>query len=525
MKKIAIMISFMSLLCVLFLQPQSSAAASLYSASATINGEEYRITNNQLHFVFNVDHFVSIEGIKETDKLEKITISTPEGVKTLSFDFGDSPLLMWDQELTVVNGKADYILSNILGELDQGKDGVSIQNLRQLLYPMNNKVIANVTATYGDDSSENLKLTITQDKEMELPETERVHVDGASLNTDQGKIEAKGSNNQFTVNVAGVDGDTSITGISIFSDDAEAVSAFALDSYLYSDSTDLKFVNKTATFDFSKIDFTNLPEEYIKDRQSIELTTIQELRNLIKQIDTNTFTGIVSDHEGNQTTFTIKVVIDGWKNENGKWFFFNADGSKKTGWIYDNGWYYLADSGQMKTDWIRYNGIWYLLGHDGKMQTGWIYDNGWYFLNKDGAMETGWIKDAGNWYFLNSDGLMQTGWVKASGSWYYLNSGGVMQTGWEKVSGSWYYLNSDGAMQAGWEKVSGSWYYLNSDGAMQTGWEKVSGSWYYLNTSGIMETGWVKSGGKWYFLYNSGKMAVDTTIQGYKLGKDGAWIR
>jgi glucan-binding YG repeat protein len=525
MKKLAIMISFMSLLCVLFLQPQPSAAASLFSATATINGEEYTIKNDQQQFIFNIDQFVSNEGIKETDKLEKITISTPKGVQKVTLNFGDNPLLSWDQELTVVNGKADYILSDILGDFDQGNDGVSIQNLRQLLYPVDNKISADVTAIYTNNHTEKLGLSITQDKELELPESENVHVDGASLITDQGKIEAAGSNNQFTLNLAGVDGETSITAITLYSEEAETVSAFALDSYLFGDSTDLKFVDKTATLDFSKIDFTNLPDEYIKDVQKTEWTNVQELRDLFKQIDTNVLTGIVSDHEGNQSAFTIKIVIDGWKMENGSWFFYNADGSKVTGWVDDNGWYYLTNSGEMKTDWLLYNEKWYHLGKNGKMQTGWVYDKGWYFLNKDGAMERGWIKDAGTWYYLNTSGLMQTGWEKISGAWFYLNADGAMQSGWEKIAGSWYYLNSSGAMQTGWEKISGKWYYMNSSGAMQTGWEKISGAWYYLNSSGAMQTGWVKSGSKWYFLYNSGKMAANTTIQGYKVGKDGAWIR
>lgn len=65
---------------------------------------------------------------------------------------------------------------------------------------------------------------------------------------------------------------------------------------------------------------------------------------------------------------------------------------------------------------------------------------------------------------------------------------------------------------------------------MQTGWVNVSGTWYYLNpisdgTRGAMKTGWINDRGTWYYLYPNGAMAHDTTINGYRLGSNGAWIR
>ena len=60
---------------------------------------------------------------------------------------------------------------------------------------------------------------------------------------------------------------------------------------------------------------------------------------------------------------------------------------------------------------------------------------------------------------------------------------------------------------------------------MVTGWCNVGTSWYYLDYDGAMKTGWFKdSDGKYYYLYQSGEMAVNTTISGYKLGNNGAWI-
>jgi glucan-binding YG repeat protein len=583
MKKFAVFFSLIAVFLAMVITPQTTEARSLYGVTATISGEEYVVTNDEDHFTFNVDDFVKIEGISEKDKLEKISISTPKGVETLSFNFGDNPLIAWDQELTVTNQKADYVLSNILGDLDKGKDGVAIQNLRQLLYPVNNHISANITAAYSNGSSDVLRLTIEQDAAYVLPESDTVSLEGASLLTADGAIEAEGSNNNFTLNLTGINGDTAVTGLTLFSEEAAAVSAFSLDSYLYRDATNMKFVDKKAQLDLTKIDFTNIPEDLIPEGNLISLTTIQEMRELITQFGTNTFIGVVADMEGNQSTFTIQVEIEGWKKIENKWYYFNYDGSTvsgwlydnhwfyfdkygvmQTGWIYDKGWYYLNQNGQMHTGWI-YDSGWYFLNDKGLMKTGWIFDNGWYLLNSKGLLQTGWVKESGQWYLFNKSGLMQTGWVKDSGKWYYLDNSGTMETGWEKISGQWYYFNKSGQMQTGWEKISGQWYFMNISGQMQTGWEKISGQWYfmnasgqmqtgwerisgqwyfmsasgqmqtgwekvsnqwyYLNKSGVMQTGWVKVSNKWYFMYNSGKMASNTTINGYKLGSNGAWIQ
>ena len=40
-----------------------------------------------------------------------------------------------------------------------------------------------------------------------------------------------------------------------------------------------------------------------------------------------------------------------------------------------------------------------------------------------------------------------------------------------------------------------------------------------------MLTGWQKIAGKWYYFYSDGAMAANTTIGGYRLGMDGAWIQ
>ena len=75
-----------------------------------------------------------------------------------------------------------------------------------------------------------------------------------------------------------------------------------------------------------------------------------------------------------------------------------------------------------------------------------------------------------------------------------------------------------------WEKNSDGTWKLTKGGIIQVGWQQVNGQWYLMNSNGIMQTGWQPASGNWYYLNNSGEMASNTTINGYKVGSDGAWI-
>ena len=118
-------------------------------------------------------------------------------------------------------------------------------------------------------------------------------------------------------------------------------------------------------------------------------------------------------------------------------------------------------------------------------------------------------------------------WVTVNGRMQYNDSlGNPLKNQWIYSDGKYYYLGADGYKITGWTLNSGRWYYLDANGVMQTGWQYIGGTWYMLDASGAMLTGWYKDfNGKWYYLQASGAMAKNTTIAGYKLGSDGAWIR
>lgn len=70
----------------------------------------------------------------------------------------------------------------------------------------------------------------------------------------------------------------------------------------------------------------------------------------------------------------------------------------------------------------------------------------WYYFNTDGSMKTGWLQDSGKWYYFNSDGSMQTGWLVYSNSKYYLGPGGDMLTGTQTIDGKEYKFNDNGVL-------------------------------------------------------------------------------
>ena len=75
----------------------------------------------------------------------------------------------------------------------------------------------------------------------------------------------------------------------------------------------------------------------------------------------------------------------------------------------------------------------------------------------------------------------------------------------------------------GWmQNHSGSWQYMKN-GKPATGWLQDDKKWYWLDNNGWMFAGgWKQTDGKWYYFYSDGSMAVNTVIDGRKIGPDGA---
>ena len=90
-------------------------------------------------------------------------------------------------------------------------------------------------------------------------------------------------------------------------------------------------------------------------------------------------------------------------------------------------------------------------------------------------------------------------------------------------------INTVAAVKIGWVQVNGRWQYYDSLGKqVVNNWvlDMNYKKWYFMGNDGFMMTNcWIISGNKYYYLNGDGSMATNTTINGYKIGDDGAWIR
>ena len=261
----------------------------------------------------------------------------------------------------------------------------------------------------------------------------------------------------------------------------------------------------------------------------------------------------------------------GWKKEDDGWYYYNNDGSLKTGWLQLGETYYYLDGndpehpGRMACDEKKtINGYNYFFNTSGAMQTGWIRrPEGWYYAYPGGNQQFGWLQIGNNYYYLDKNdeysgrmtadekktingynyffeggGVMQTGWVKRPEGWYYAYPGGDQRFGWVKTGGYWYYLDQNneeypglmandqtltignteyvfkfgGAMYTGWRYISGEGYYYYDENSGQkiSGWKSVNGNWYYLDPSNnkiMVSNSWKQINGYWYYFVSSGEMA------------------
>ncbi|WP_146955535.1 N-acetylmuramoyl-L-alanine amidase family protein, partial [Clostridium butyricum] len=164
-----------------------------------------------------------------------------------------------------------------------------------------------------------------------------------------------------------------------------------------------------------KVDGTDFKEVYTVDRSLNKLDVYDENNLIAWDSEGEVYTTVSEGKKQTEADAGVDedkkdetpVVKAGWdKNADGTWTFYK-DGAKATGWLNDKGtWYYLDAAGTMKTGWVQ-AGAWYYLNASGAMQTGWVNDNGtWYYCNGSGAMQTGWLLDGSTWYYLNANGSM-----------------------------------------------------------------------------------------------------------------------
>lgn len=105
------------------------------------------------------------------------------------------------------------------------------------------------------------------------------------------------------------------------------------------------------------------------------------------------------------------------------------------------------------------------------LAAGWVpIEENWYMLDaQDQKVTNSWYQDSnGHWYFLDESGAMKTGWKLINEKWYFFNTihdgtYGRVLTGWQWIDGYCYAFADDGAMYV--NTVTPDGYTVNENGA------------------------------------------------------------
>jgi arabinogalactan endo-1,4-beta-galactosidase len=252
-----------------------------------------------------------------------------------------------------------------------------------------------------------------------------------------------------------------------------------------------------------------------------------------KSADSQTTSNSTKSTDEATATTTMKLAADvnqvslptgrpGWSQQNGNWYYFNAQGTASTGWQQLGSWYYFdPTNGQMQSGLQPINNKYYYLnpnhnGSFGAMLTGWQQINGqWYGFGgaSDGAAYTGWHYINNRWYYFEQNGHAVTDWQHINNNWYYFDPQNAWaQTGWYKSgAGRWYYFDNQNAWALkNWQKINNNWYHFDPENTWaDTGWQQINNNWYYFdNQNAWALTGWQHINDNWYYFDNQNAWAL-----------------
>ncbi|XZK30568.1 L,D-transpeptidase family protein [Clostridium perfringens] len=232
-------------------------------------------------------------------------------------------------------------------------------------------------------------------------------------------------------------------------------------------------------------------------------------------------TGIIKDYKSNKIYYAesngVLSNCKGWKKIDDEWYYFNGNGTLKTGWLSLGGKrYYLNDQdGNMVIGALAIEGKQYYFNSNGELikKTGWL---------KGKNLETGGIC----WYYFDEEGNLQKGFKNIDGVNYYFTENGFMATGVQNVKqkdGNYKLMlfseNGKFIDKAGWYEVKdssndSSWYYINSDYTLATGLKEINNKLYYFDPdSGMMISNKLqevvmKDGSKKDYYFNNNGVAL-----------------
>ena len=106
---------------------------------------------------------------------------------------------------------------------------------------------------------------------------------------------------------------------------------------------------------------------------------------------------------------------------------------------------------------------------DATKKNTWSLENGkWYYYGADGFTKIGWFQVGDKWYYVErgTNELAMNTWKKIGGIWYMFDgSGAMVANNWVLSGGKWYWMGASGSMLTSQEiDVNGKHYLLFPDG-------------------------------------------------------------
>ena len=539
----------------------SSEDGTIYNAVAYKDGTFYLdgdINDKEATYFLNNGKYNKLDDIDTGSDLEIY------GEKYINFENGDYFLDLSNGKVTDDDIEEDNIddastaLRRKIKDVDRYGDDNRLPNLEALRGPkfsstwyMTKDYTTDSAVTYTTDSA----VTYTTNSAVSIFTDSKGNYIDADYNLGKIKVTTKSNNTEKNVNIE----NTKDTYDAVNGKDAIKAS-LSNTKVLGQDSSNIyRLATITVSVDASKSANTKITEIYgmavdksdalvvNSDGTSVTFKVIQKISKAQASDDVDdakyakTVNNYVLANDKGQAKSLLTEAEEDFTISNGKVTNYKLDGNNIEAVTLTlkskNGFYYTDFSDGDDQDLenaeaydVDANGnLWALNG-------GFVYkydnDDSWDKVYKvDGSMEEITVYDDNNLVVWNEDDEVYSIISAKSNSSEDDNKEEDKKAGWDQNSdGTWVYYKNDGTKATGWLDLNGQWYYLNSNGTMATGWVQVGGQWYYLNpisdgTKGAMKTGWINDRGTWYYLYPNGAMAHDTTINGYRLGSNGAWIR
>ena len=132
--------------------------------------------------------------------------------------------------------------------------------------------------------------------------------------------------------------------------------------------------------------------------------------------------------------------------------------------------YFVKENGEKATGVQKINGGYYLFSKRGTLQKNTFYeeDGKKYYFGADGIRVTGWRTKWTCTYYFDENGVMQTGFVDIDGGTYYFNAKGhQVKNDWVTVDSKKYYVKGDGTLARSQTITKwGKKYSFDADGVL-----------------------------------------------------------